>query len=148
MAVAFRSVHLDDVPEVPPDDGPDVRWLPLRHHLGIGAFGTNAYPGDAGQLVIERHDELGGDEGVEADQEEMYVVVRGSARFTINGEAFDAVAGTVVFLPDPAAQREAVALEDRTLVLAVGAPIGAAFQQSRWEQRELRKHPVPVLADR
>lgn len=147
MPAAFRSVHLDDVPEVPPDEADEVRWLPLRHHLGIGAFGTNAFPGDAGQLVIERHDELGGDEGVELDQEELYVVVRGSARFTIAGETFDAAAGTVVFLPDPAEQREASALEDGTLVLAVGAPIGAAFRQSEWERRELAKHHVPTLTD-
>lgn len=147
MSRPFRSVHLDDVPEVPPDHADDVRWLPLRHHLGIGAFGTNAFPADAGQLVIERHDEVGGDKGEELDQEEMYVVVRGTARFTIDGESIDATAGTVVFIPEASAQREATALEDGTLVLAVGGPVGEPFRQSAWEQRELAKHDVPALGD-
>lgn len=141
---SFRSVHLDEVPSAPPDWDERARWLPLRHHLGIGAFGTNAFAGDAGAVVIEPHDELGGDGGVEGvDQEEMYVVVRGGARFTIGGETVEAPAGTVVFIPDAAARREATATEDGTLVLAVGAAVGEAFKQSAWEKREVERHAVP-----
>ena len=144
---SFRAVHLDDVPAATPEWDERARWLPLRHHLGIGAFGTNAFAGDAGAVVIEPHDELGGDEGEEVDQEEMYVVVRGAARFTVAGEVIEAPAGTVVFVPDPAARREATATEERTLVLAVGAPVGVAFQQSGWEKREVARHRVPVHSD-
>ncbi len=148
MAGSFRSVHLDDVPEVAPDNEDDVRWRPLRYHLGIEAFGTNAFAADAGERVIERHDELGGDGGVEpVDQQEMYVVVRGAARFTVGGETFDAPAGEVVFVHDPAAVREAFATQDRTLVLAVGGAVGSAFTPSQWERRETAKADVPVLGD-
>lgn len=124
-----------------------MRWLPLRHYLQISAFGTNAFSADTGAVVIEPHDELGGDEGVELDQQEMYVVVRGAARFTVDGETIDAPHGTVVFVSEPSARREATATEDGTLILAVGAPVGAAFRQSQWEKREVAAHDVPVLGD-
>ena len=58
----------------------------MRHHLGITAFGTNAYVGrSAGDLVIEDHDE--------DEHEELYVVLSGAATFTVDGETFDAPAG-------------------------------------------------------
>jgi tetratricopeptide (TPR) repeat protein len=63
----------------------------------------------------------------------MYVVVRGRARFTLGEEDFDAPAGTIVFLSDPAVKRVAVAEEEGTTVLAVGAKPGEAFTPSGWE---------------
>ena len=94
------------------------------------AFGVNAYwaekPGDE---LIEEHDELGAGAG---RHEEMYVVIGGSARFTVDGEEFDAPQRTVVFLRDPAARRGAVATEPNTTALAIGGVAGAA-QVSPWE---------------
>jgi hypothetical protein len=147
MPAAFKSVHLDDVPGAPPGWDDRVRWLPVRHYLQIGAFGTNAFSADAGAVVIEPHDELGGDEGIELDQEEMYVVVRGGARFVVDGTTIDAPHGTVVFVPEPSARREATATEDGTLILAVGAPVGEAFRQSQWEKRGVAEHRVPTFDD-
>ena len=56
-------------------------WRPVRRRLGITAFGINAYTGEPGENVVEKHDEerLG--------HEELYVVVSGRARFELDGES-------------------------------------------------------------
>jgi hypothetical protein len=127
----WSSVHLDDVVRI--DDGDEPAWKPLRHALGIEAFGVNAWlPAAVGSLVIEEHDEAG-DQG----QEELYLVVSGRATFTVDGERLDAPAGTLVALRDPALTRAAVAEEEGTVVLAIGGVRGSAFTPSDWEQRAL-----------
>jgi quercetin dioxygenase-like cupin family protein len=67
------------------------------------------------------------------------VVMKGAARFTVDGEEIDAPAGTLVFISDPALTREAVATADDTVVLAIGAARGVAFEPSDWEGRWLTK---------
>jgi hypothetical protein len=109
------------VPLVPTDDPDDFDWYPLQHHFGLGAFGVNAFGGDAGTSLVAEHDEL------ESGQEELYVVIKGAARFTLAGEASDAPAVSIVAIPDPAVRRAAEATEDGTIVLAVGAPAGSGF---------------------
>ena len=109
------------MPLVPTDDPDDFDWYPIQHHFGLGAFGVNAFGGDAGTSLLAEHDEL------ESGQEELYVVVRGAARFTLAGQAFEATAISVVAIPDPAVSRTAVATEDETLVLAIGVPAGSGF---------------------
>ena len=107
--------------------GPDtLTWHPVRAALGIRAFGCNAYTADAaGKDVVEPHTEEG------ADHEELYFVARGTAHFTIDGDEFDAPAGTYVFLPDPSSHRHATALEPGTTVLSFGGP--PSFTPSAWE---------------
>jgi quercetin dioxygenase-like cupin family protein len=118
-------------------------WIPVRHRLGVTAFGTNAYrAARAGAVVVEPHDELPEDPEREPAQEELYVVVLGRATFTLDGERVDAPAGTVVFLPDPAVHREAVAEEDGTVVLAAGGAPGT-FTPSAWEGRWLQRTGEP-----
>ncbi len=125
MARAPRVVHLDELEAIP---GPgSLTWHPVRAHLGIRAFGTNAYTAaNAGEDVVEPHDE---DPGLA--HEELYFVARGRATFTLDGETFDAPAGTYVFVPDPATHRHAVAAEPGTTVLSFGGP--ATFEPSAWE---------------
>ncbi|MGZ4269878.1 MAG: TPR end-of-group domain-containing protein [Solirubrobacteraceae bacterium] len=106
-----------------------VHWLPLRRALGVTAFKTNAYTADAGERLIEEHDESG------SGQEEMYVLVSGRAAFEIDGRTVDVSAGSVVFYPDPAARRGAIAQADGTLAVAVGGTPGAAGPVSAWEHR-------------
>ena len=125
--MSHRVARVDEVPTSPtPVDG--LEWHPVRNHLGITAFGTNAYVGRApGALVIEEHDE---------DQhEELYVVLRGTATFTVDDETFDAPAGTLVLVTPPS-QRVAYAAEADTTILAIGAP-GESFRVSDWETRWL-----------
>lgn len=118
-------VALDDIGEIAVAG---VRWRPLRRTLGATGFGTNAYGADAGERVIEEHDETG------TGDEEAYVVLRGGARFTVGDAERDAPAGTVVFYSDPAVRRGAIATADGTLVLAIGGRPGA-HPPSAWEDR-------------
>jgi hypothetical protein len=124
----YRVTSLDSIEALP---GPgSLRWLPVRHELGIGAFGTNAYVAQAaGDDVVEPHTEEG------SGHEELYFVARGSATFTLDGEEVKAPAGTYVFLPDPGVRRHAVADEAGTTVMSFGAARGEAFTVSGWEAR-------------
>jgi hypothetical protein len=98
------------------------RDIPVREHLGIRAFGINAYtPAEDGTLIGE-HDESG------SGQEELYIVLDGKATFEIDGERVDAPAGTFVFVR-PASRRKATG--DGT-VLALGATPGEAYQAIDW----------------
>ncbi|HEY6762526.1 MAG TPA: hypothetical protein VI318_23695 [Baekduia sp.] len=126
----FRATTIDAIDDIPVVGG-SLRWKPVRRTLGIRAFGTNAYVADAGQEVVEPHDELSA--SGTGGHEELYVVLTGHATFTIDGEPLDAPAGTLVFLPDPAARREAIALQDGTTVLAVGGEPGRPYAVSAWE---------------
>jgi hypothetical protein len=98
------------------------RDIPVREHLGIHAFGINAYtPSEDGTLINE-HDEAG------SGQEELYIVLDGKATFEVDGEVFDAPPGTFVFV-GPESSRKATG--DGT-VLAVGATPGEAYQGIDW----------------
>src|ERR671922_2275098 len=90
--------------EIEPIHAAGLNWLPLRHLLGVQAFGVNAYVGnEIGDDVIEQHTEE------ELGHQEMYVVLAGRALFTLDGESLDAPTGTVVFLPHPPTPRYPVA---------------------------------------
>ena len=104
-----------------------LQWVPVRRRLGIGAFGTNAYRAErTGDIVVEDHVESPG-------QEELYVVVRGRAEFTVGEDEIQAVSGSVVFVPQADVRRRAVALEDGTVVLAVGGWRDRPYHSLPWE---------------
>jgi hypothetical protein len=139
MSAGYVTAKLDEIAPITFESADEPDWKPLRHELGIGAFGINAWVApDAGDQAIERHDEAPAEGGTNG-HEELYVVVRGAARFTVDGEELDAPAGTLVFVSDPALTREAVATAPDTVVLVVGAARGVAFEPSDWETRWLRK---------
>ena len=113
--------------EVLPGPG-TARWTPVRRHFDVRAFGVNAYTAqEAGQEVVEEHTEQ------QLGHEELYVVVAGHARFTLDGEEVDAPAGTLVYLRDPTVRRAAVAQEAGTTVLALGGKRGEPYEVSGWE---------------
>jgi mannose-6-phosphate isomerase-like protein (cupin superfamily) len=122
----YEVAGLDEMEEM--SDG-RVPWRPVRHHLGISAFGVNAFTGkEAGDRIINEHDEA-----EEHDrQEELYLVQSGRARFEIDGENVDASAGTFVFVK-PGVKRTAFAEEPNTTLVAVGAQAGKAYEASGWE---------------
>lgn len=133
----YATSSIDAIPAHEQDCPVDAAWKPVRHHFGITAFGVNAWvAASEGEIVVEEHDEAP-PSGAAGGHEELYVVVRGGARFTVDGESFDAPAGTIVALTDPALVRSATALEAGTTVLAVGASPATAFTVSPWERRNL-----------
>lgn len=105
--------------------------IPLRHALGFHAAGVNAWKADAGGQLVPPHEEDSG-------SEELYVVVRGRAAFTVGEEEADAPAGTLVFAP-PEVFRTAVAEEDDTIVFVVGGWVGEAFKPGGWDSFALAR---------
>lgn len=119
----MKTLRLDDVDGLPVLG--TLVWKPVRKPLGITSFGINAYTAaSAGDEVVEDH--------TEQSHEEAYVVVRGHATFTVDGEEVDAPWGTIVFLDDPKQRRHAIAKEAGTTVLAIGGEPGV-HEVSAWE---------------
>lgn len=115
----FQILRLDELEAIPVAG---VNMRPLRRALGITGFGINGWSADAGQQLIEEHDETGAGAG---RQQELYVVLTGQARFTIDGETLEAPTGTLVYVPEIGSRRAAIATADGTTVLAIGGDEGA-----------------------
>jgi len=123
--MSYAVAHLDEI-----DEQPDGRssWRPVRHHFGIAAFGVNAWTArETGDRIISEHDESEPD-----SHEELYLVLRGSAAFELDGDRVVAPVGTFVFVP-PGVKRTAVAEEPETTIVAIGATPGKPYEPIGWE---------------
>jgi tetratricopeptide (TPR) repeat protein len=121
----YKVARLDEIEEL--TDGREP-WRPVRHHLGIAAFGVNAWTGAAaGERIINEHteDDSGG-------HDELYIVLSGRARFEFDGEQVDAPVGTFVHV-ERGVRRTAFAEEAGTTIVVVGAEPGVAYTPSGWE---------------
>ena len=122
--MSYRVATIDELQDI--GYRQETHMRPVRHHLGISAFGTNAWTAAReGDRLMPEHEE---DEG----SEELYVVLRGRARFEIDGDTVDAPEGTLVFVP-PEVNRTAFAEEAETTVLAVGSNVGKPYEARGWE---------------
>src|SRR3954467_11333086 len=122
--MGYRVAPIDELQAIPPREGPHMRAV--RHPLGITAFGTNAWTAaNKGDRLMPEHQE---DEG----SEELYVVLRGRARFEIDGDPVDAPEGTFMFV-GPETNRTAFAEEAGTTVLAIGSTVGQPYEVGGWE---------------
>jgi tetratricopeptide (TPR) repeat protein len=123
MSTGYSLAQLDQITEM--SDGRQP-WRPVRHHFGITSFGANTWTGhQAGDRIINEHDE-------EGENEELYFVHRGRARFELDGENVDAPEGTFVFAK-PGVKRTAFAEEAETTILALGGTPGQAYEPDGWE---------------
>jgi quercetin dioxygenase-like cupin family protein len=104
------------------DEGYAARWHSVREHFGIEAFGVNACEGAAGEELVVPHEEVwfGG-------QEELYAVVQGRARFTLDGEEVELGPGGLLYVP-PHVRRAGTALETPTTLLMIGGVAGKPFE--------------------
>lgn len=107
--------------------GDNRRTHDVRGFLGVESFGINAFEAHEGELLIIPHDELGEGE----QQEELYLVVEGRARFLCDGEEAELGPGEVLFAR-VGVRREAIALETPTLLLIVGGRPGQAYSPPIW----------------
>jgi len=135
----YAVSQLEDMPDVPTFTDPgDPAWKPIQHYLGLTAFGINAFVAKAaGDTIAPPHDEA------DFGQEEVYLVMAGHARVTVDGEEIDAPTGTVVAVRDPALTRSVVAVDAGTTVLAVGCAPGCfrtSWRPSHFE--DLARHPA------
>jgi tetratricopeptide (TPR) repeat protein len=121
----YAIAHLDEIEEL--DDG-RCPLRPVRHHLGITAFGATTWTArEAGDRIINEHDESEPD-----SHEELYLVLRGRAAFELDGERVDAPVGTFVFA-QPGVKRTAFAEEAGTTIIALGGTPGKAYEPEGWE---------------
>lgn len=121
----WAALSLEDLP-VADETEPGAAWYPVQHVFGFTAFGANAFVAAAsGDVLVEEHDESG------SGQEELYLVVRGVAEFSIDGELVSAPAMFIIAIRDPSVKRSAVALEAGTTLLAFGGVPPADFR-STW----------------
>jgi tetratricopeptide (TPR) repeat protein len=119
----YTVAHVEEIGEI--NDG-RCPWRPVRQHFGITSFGINTWTGrEAGDRVINEHDE-------EGEDEELYFVQSGRARFELDGERVAAPAGTFVFAR-PSVKRTAFAEEPGTTILAVGGVAGRPYEVMGWE---------------
>ncbi|HZB67787.1 MAG TPA: hypothetical protein VE503_10255 [Ornithinibacter sp.] len=124
MAV-YAVAHLDEIEEFE-DAGSHYR--PIRHQLGITAFGVTAWTGHAaGDRVINEHDE-----GDPTADQELFLVLRGHAEFEVDGDRVDAPSGTLVFAA-PGTKRTASAKEAGTTIIAVEGTPGKGYDARGWE---------------
>jgi AraC-like protein len=107
----YAVARIDDIDEVSDGRSPS---RPIRHHFGITSFGVNAWIGrEAGDRIINEHDET------QSEEEELYLVQRGRARFELDGEQVEAPEGTLVFVR-PTVKRTAFAEEPGTTIAGEG----------------------------
>jgi tetratricopeptide (TPR) repeat protein len=108
------------------------RRYDVRRRFDITAFGVQAFRAPEGVDVINEHDEafLG-----DAGQQELYIVMGGTATFEIDGETIEAPAGSLVHV-QPAAKRKATATEEGTTILVIGNTPGKAYEPEPEEHAE------------
>jgi tetratricopeptide (TPR) repeat protein len=125
VMASYGVAHLDEIEEFA-DAGSHYR--PIRHQLGITAFGVTAWIAHtAGAPVINEHDE-----GDPTADQELFLVLRGHAVFEVDGDRVDAPAGTFV-AASPGTTRRASALEDDTIILALEGTPGEVYAARGWE---------------
>src|SRR3954464_8467231 len=97
----WKALGIDAI-EAVPWRGTELVWRPVRQALGTRIAGMGGYTADRpGQVVIEGHTES--EDGM--GHQEVYVVLRGRATFTLDGTELDAPAGTFVAANDPGVRR-------------------------------------------
>ena len=89
----WKAAAIDDIPPVKPDW--PATWKSMRHHFGITAFGVNAVTKEAGNVLIPEHAHP------DTGEQELYVIQRGAARATLDGQEVDVPAGSAVAVEGP-----------------------------------------------
>lgn len=101
------------------------RWILARRSLGLNSFGMNLVEIEPGGSIPE-HDET------PRNQEEVYIVLSGSAAAVVDGVEYPAPAGTYVRL-DPEPLRAIANVGDEPVrVLIVSAPVGSGYEPMDW----------------
>jgi hypothetical protein len=127
---------ITDLPVVSDGEPDDPVWYPLQHALGIDTFGANVFiAGHADQVLVEEHDEL------TSGQQELYLVLDGSASFELDGERTSVGRGDALAVTDPGVRRRATALTAGTTLLVVGSADGPF--ESSWSDVHFADIPRP-----
>jgi hypothetical protein len=127
---------ITDLPPVSDGEPADPVWYPLQHALGLETFGANVFVArHADHVLVEEHDE------VKSGQQELYVLLEGSAVFELDGEELRIERGDVLAITDPAVRRRARGLKEGTTLLVVGSANGPFA--STWNPTHFADIPRP-----
>ncbi len=128
--------RIADLPVVSDSQPDDPTWYPLQYALGIDTFGANVFVArHADQVLVEEHDER------ETGQQELYLLLDGSAVFLLDGEEVRLERGDALAVTDPGVRRGARALTAGTTLLVVGAADGPF--ESSWNPAHFVDIPRP-----
>ncbi len=103
---------------------PGMRMRAAARALGVSAWGMSVFEIDPGATGYPEHDHA------KDGQEEVYVVLRGSATLQAGDERFEVAAGTMVRV-GPGQKRKWLPGPDGVRVLAIGATPGKAYEPRR-----------------
>jgi quercetin dioxygenase-like cupin family protein len=117
-ADGFTIRHRDDLER-------SGNWLLARRGLGVESFGLNVVEIPAGESIPE-HDE------VDRDQEEVFVILTGSATLLIEGEEHPAAAGTFARVDPPLRRSVRNDGDEPASVLIVSAPRASGYEPMSW----------------
>jgi len=118
--VGFSYVDIDALE----GEGPGGAVRKVRRELGASAFGFNYFtlpPDSEGR----EHDHA------DANQEEVYFIVRGAGVMRIDGEDVELKPGRFVRI-DPASTRVPVAGDDGLEFVTFGAPLEGGYEPPPW----------------
>ena len=132
----WTVTRITTIPTVSDSGSDDPVWYPLQHAMGIETFGVNVFVANRlDQMLVEEHDER------QSGQQELYVVLEGSALFRLDEEQARLDCDTAVAVTDPSVRRSAKALVAGTTLLVIGAS-GGRFS-STWNPAHFRDIPRP-----
>lgn len=98
--------------------------------LGVESFGLQVLDLPAGFAEYPEHDHS-------ADgQEEVYVLLRGSAQFQIDGDRTSATDGQIVRIP-PSARRKLTPGPNGARILAIGCAAGRTYERPAYFRTEV-----------
>jgi mannose-6-phosphate isomerase-like protein (cupin superfamily) len=116
----FDIVDLDQLE----GEGPSGMVRKTRRALGVRAFGFN-------YMTFPPNTEGREHNHAEANQEEVYFVVKGSGTMRIDGEEVELRPGRLIRV-DPEATRVPVSGDEGLEFLAIGAPIEGKYEPPDW----------------
>ena len=112
------------VPYAGPNAIPGIRFRPAAHALGVSAWGMNVIEIDPDCEKYPEHDHL------KDGQEEVYVVLRGSATLHSGGREHLLETGAMIRVP-PSERRKITPGTQGATILALGATPGKAYEPRR-----------------
>jgi uncharacterized cupin superfamily protein len=101
------------------------RWTLVRRSLGLRSFGLNVVDIEPGGRIPE-HDET------ERDQEEVYVVLSGTAVAVVDGVEHPAPAGSYIRLDPEPSRTIANAGDEPVRLLMASAPRTSGYKPPEW----------------
>ena len=120
------DVKVQRIEEIAPYSGktaiPGIRFRPAARALGVTAWGMNVIEIDAGCEKYPEHDHQ------KDGQEEVYLVLRGSATLQAGGEKLEVAEGAMVRV-GPGQKRKWMPGPSGVTLLAIGATPGKAYSR-------------------